>query len=114
MNERVEIDYELAKKVLPDSVVAKIKYFQVVLFDIALWENDYEPCISSLFMYCNGGSFSDTDSLYGDFFVHNGSLVGTAEDSEVYYKAWLEKQGRKDKENRKPLKDDGYIITLKV
>lgn len=114
MDDRVEIDYELAEKVLSADVVAKMKYFQVELFHIATWERDYEPCISSLFLICSGGSFSDTDKVYGDFFVHNGSLVGTAEDSEIYYKAWLEKNNLKDKQGRTPLKDDGYIVTFKV
>ncbi len=108
----VEIDYELANQVLSKEDVAKMKHFDVYLFDIAQWQKDYEPCISSLFICCSVGSFSDHDDVYGDYFVHNGTLVGTAEISEIYYKAWLEKQNRVDKEGRIPLTDDGYIIKL--
>jgi len=109
----VKIDYSLAKEVLPEDAIEKMQYFEVELFNIAAWENDYEPCISSLFMLCSGGSFSDSDPKYGTFFVHNGSLVGTATDSEIYYSAWLNKNKLQDRKGRKPLKDDGFIITFK-
>lgn len=110
----VEIDYDLAKQVLSSDMIKKMQHFQVKLFDIALWNKDYEPCISSLFE-CGSGSFSGTDEIYGDFFLHNGTLVDTAEASETYYKAWLKKQGRSDCVGRVPLRDgEGFVITFKT
>ena len=108
----VPIDYVLAAQVLPANIVEKIKHFNVVLFDIARWQNDYEPDISSLFICCKGGSFHDVDSIYGSYHVHNGTLVGLAEFSEIYYRAWLQKNGVVDRENRQPIKDNGFLINF--
>ena len=69
----VEIDYELAAQVLSPFIIAKMRHFGVVLFDIAAWQRDYEPSIASLFSCCAGGSFSNTDPVYGDFFVRYGN-----------------------------------------
>lgn len=106
----VPIDYALAAQVLPANIVSKMKHFNVFLFDISQWQQDYEPCISSLFICCKGGSFHDIDSVYGSYHVHNGTLVGLAEFSEMYYKAWLQKNNLLDRPNRQPLKDSDYIL----
>jgi hypothetical protein len=112
-----EIDYDLAERVLSAEAVAEMRHFDVQLFDIAAWieEEKGKPCISSLFVCSDGGSHDIVDETYGHRFVHNGTLVDTAEISESYYAAWLEQQGRKDVPDRAPLKDgDGFVLTFKL
>jgi hypothetical protein len=112
-----EIDYDLAERVLSAEAVAEMRHFNVQLFDIAAWieEEKKNPCISSLFVCSAGGSHDIVDETYGHRFVHNGTLVGTAEISECYYAAWLAQQGRKDTPDRAPLKDgEGFVITFKL
>jgi hypothetical protein len=109
----VEIDYVLAERVLSEEEVSEMRHYHVALLDIAdfVEKRKYTPCISSLFVCSAGGSHDMIDDTYGHRFVHNGTLVGTAETSERYYAAWLAQQGRTDASDRARMSDgDGCIV----
>lgn len=69
------MDWELASSVLPKMVVKMLKYFRVNYFDMKKWNKDYEPCISSFFLFGAGGSYDFDDENYGVIYVHNGTLA---------------------------------------
>lgn len=111
----VPIDYELAERTLSAEAVAEMRHFDLQLLDVASWHEDKRspPCISSLFCFGRGGSYDFDDEKYGQRYVHNGTLVGTAENSERYYAAWLAQQGRSDAPDRERQRDDdGVFITF--
>jgi hypothetical protein len=108
----VPIDYELARRTLSPAAVEEMQHFDVLFLDVASWLEDKRspPCVSSLFSLESGGSFFFNDERYGERHVHNGTLVGTAENSERYYAAWLAQHGRSDAPDRKKQQDGGGIV----
>lgn len=87
------MDWDLAASVLPRKVVEMLKYFKVDYFDMKKWTRDYEPSISSIFMFGEGGSYDFEDENWGPVDIHNGTLAcvgGSSMDSysQKYEKAF--------------------------
>jgi hypothetical protein len=69
----IDIDFDLAKTILPELAVNILKHLDAKLFNIDCWNQDYQPCISSLFII-GSGSYDFEDDTYGIIYIHNGTL----------------------------------------
>ncbi len=84
----VPFDTELANSISPESTKILCSFFNkdnIHIIDVKQFEKEtgYEPCISSTFMVCIGGSY-DYEINGHEIVIHNGTLVRISGYSQLH------------------------------